>query len=142
MAKRKQKTVGKLKKELWKIFSLYIKLKHSSDGVHVDCYSCGVPLEIGTSNCQGGHWLPKGAYGSLYFEENNVAPQCYACNIFKAGNSEGFRRHLILDLGEAETDRMWSVRKDILKRNRVWYLENIELYKNKVAELKQKHGID
>ncbi len=131
----KKKTVGQLKKILWKHFALYIKLKESEDGRTCKCYTCQAVLEIGTSNCQAAHWLPKGAYGNHYFNEDNVKPGCMRCNCFNMGESEAFRRHLIEDIGEEAVEYMWNTRKLSGKRARSWYLENIEHYKSRVNEL-------
>lgn len=131
--KKKVKTLGQLKKQLWKHFSLYRKLVNSMEGV-CHCISCGNYLVIGTTNCQGGHYLPKGGYSALYFVENNVWPQCYRCNVNLGGNTEAYRRNLILNIGEDAVEDLWNHRHDIFKVNKFWYLEKIEHYKGKVDE--------
>ena len=90
MSKRKTKGIAALKKDLWKHFALFIKLKYSSDGQYTECYTCGRSLEIGTSSCHAGHWLTKKGYPVHYFHENNVRPQCYHCNINLSGNTLSF----------------------------------------------------
>lgn len=127
---KKPKTLGKLKKELWKLFSLYIKLKYSKDGEHVNCFTCGKLLKIGTSDCQGGHCLPKGGYGGLYFNENNVRVQCYHCNINLSGNTAVFIHELKKEIGEDEYELMYNSRHITIKRTRTDYLELIEKYKS------------
>ena len=47
-----------LKKKLWRVFTLYIKLKYSEDG-WCSCISCGKWVQIGTSGCHGGHYYNK-----------------------------------------------------------------------------------
>ena len=69
-----KKPIKPLKTKLWKLFSLYVKLRCSKNGVMTECYTCKVPLQIGTKNCQAGHWLPKGTYGYHYFNPDNVRP--------------------------------------------------------------------
>ncbi|MCG8608939.1 MAG: recombination protein NinG [Pseudomonadales bacterium] len=134
MAKRKPKTVGKLKKELWALFAKVMKLRYSEDGRSTYCYTCGASIEIGTSNCQLGHWLPKGGYPRHYFTENNVRPQCHRCNCHLSGNSEVFRRGLILEIGEEAVNDMYDTRHEVIKRSRTWYEEQIARYKQELKE--------
>lgn len=129
---KKQKTVGQLKKELWKIFSKLIKLRYSEDGEHCPCFTCGRVMKIGDSSTHAGHWMPKGGYSYLYFHECNVRPQCYHCNINLSGNSEVFRRNLEIEVGTAVIEEMFENRHKIEKRGRQWYLDQIEYYKDEL----------
>lgn len=134
--KKKEKTAAYLKvKVLWPIFSRYIKLKHSSDGRHCNCYTCGALLEIGTINCQGGHAVSKAVYKNLYFDERAVKPQCLSCNKHYGGMSYDFCRKLKHELGEEDFENMMSHGRDIIKRDRQWYLDAILEYTEKVKEL-------
>lgn len=128
----KKKTLGKYKKDLWKVYSLYIKLKDSEDGTTVKCYTCDKQLEIGTSNCQGGHCLPKGGYPYLYFEENNTKPQCYHCNINLSGNTAVFIERLKSEIGEEAYIKMYNSRHGQIKRTISDYIEMISEYKEKI----------
>lgn len=77
---KKPKTAAKLKKELWKHFTLYIKQRDNWT-----CFTCG--RRVSGSNAHGGHFITKSIGGIvLYFEEKNVHCQCYNCNINLAGN--------------------------------------------------------
>ena len=93
--KKKQVSLSKLKKKLWDLFSLYIKLKYSVNGSDVNCFTCGRPIKIGTSNCHGGHYYSKKHFSGLYLDENNVRPQCYHCNVNMDGSVQIYRRKLI-----------------------------------------------
>ena len=134
---RKQKTITKLKKDLWKVFSLYIKLKHSEDGEWCSCYTCGNPIKIGTSSCHGGHFLSKAAYNIHYFNENNVRPQGSCCNTFKEGDPITFRENLIEEIGLEAVEEMEATRHTVVKRDRGWYLDKIEHYKQEVERLQE-----
>lgn len=126
--KKALKTAAKLKTELWPIFSLHQKLAHSADGEWCQCYTCDKPLQIGTTNCQGGHCLPKAVYKNLYFDERATRPQCYYCNINLGGMHYDFCERLKQEIGADEFEEMKRTGKDIVKRDRVWYLEKIEYY--------------
>lgn len=134
--KKKEKTAAHLKvKMLWPIFSRYIKLKNSPDGRHCNCYTCGALLEIGTINCQGGHCAPKAVYKNLYFDERAVKPQCYYCNINNGGMHYDFCKRLKVEIGEEDFEHMMAHGRDIIKRDRQWYLDAITEYAAKVKEL-------
>ncbi len=126
---KKKKGVAQLKKELWKVFALYIKRKHSHEEGKCYCYTCGNTLEIGTSNCQAGHWLTKKGYPYHYFNENNVRPQCYHCNINLSGNSAVFEFNLRLELGSEIVNDIYETRHKLEKRSVAWYEDKIMEYK-------------
>lgn len=134
--KKKPKTAAKLKQELWPIFSLHQKLVHSADGKWCHCYTCGKPLEIGTTNCQGGHAVSKAVYKNLYFDERAVKPQCYYCNVNLGGMHFDFCENLKQEIGiDAFTD-MIRHGKDIVKRDAQWYLEKIAYYSEQIKFLR------
>jgi len=128
----KQKTVGKLKKDLWKVFALYVKQRESKDGETCSCISCGSTLQIGTSNCQAGHYYPKGGFPGLYFEEDNVFPQCYRCNVNLGGNTQLYRENLITRIGIERVERLDSLRHQLKRYTRSDVIEMIEHYKLKL----------
>jgi hypothetical protein len=131
---KKKKGVAKLKKDLWKYFALYIKQKYSVDDGWVRCYTCDASLQIGTSNCQAGHWLPKKGYPVHYFNEDNVRPQCYHCNISLSGNTAVFERKLKDEIGGDKVNEMYESRHESIKRTREWYEEQINYYRGQVYE--------
>jgi len=126
--KKKPKTISKLKADLWKIYSQVMKRRRSPDGLYVYCYTCDKPLEIGTSNCQLGHWLPKGGYSAHYFTENNTRPQCYHCNINLSGNSAVFERRLREEIGAEAVEQIYESRHETKKLSREWYQAQIDRY--------------
>lgn len=130
----KKQTVSKAKKKLWTLYAKYMKLKYSNDGLTCNCFTCGANLKIGTSNCQLGHWLPKGGYSYHYFTEDNTRPQCYHCNINLSGNSAVFERNLKAEIGEDRVDEIFNTRHLSEKRNIIWYEELIEHYKQKIKD--------
>ena len=134
MAKKKR-GLDKAKKDLWKVFTKYIKLKHSPDGVTCSCYTCGKTLIIGTKDCQGGHYYKKVGYPSLYFDENNVRPQCIYCNKRAEGKKQEFRHNLREEVGLMELERMWEIRLDKPVMTVQMYDELSVLYIAKIKEL-------
>jgi hypothetical protein len=134
---KKQKTVGKLRLDLWDQLSLYIKLVHSSDGEWCSCYTCDKPIKIGTTDCQGGHAFSKSANGNLYFDERAIRPQCSYCNCGEEGNHYIFNERLKQEIGLAAWNDMFENRKREFKKPRGWYIDQIEYYKNQIIELRE-----
>jgi hypothetical protein len=132
---KKQKTLSALKKELWKWFALYIKIKYSSDNKNTRCFTCDAPLIIGTSNCQAGHYYTKKGYPALYFNENNVRPQCYHCNINLSGNTVIFGERLEKEIGAESMEHLKLIRHNSVKLMRSDYLDLIDYYKNQIINL-------
>lgn len=84
----KTKTIGQLKKDLWKVFSLYIRNRDKNT-----CFTCGRHCE--GSGYHAGHFIPKSVGGlALYFDEENVNGQCYNCNINLGGNQYEYGQRL------------------------------------------------
>ena len=137
----KQKTLSKLKKDLWKVFALYIKLKESKDGEYVNCYTCEANLKIGTSNAHAGHCFTKKGYPGLYFEEIQIKPQCYHCNINLSGNTNVFIENLKQEIGEEAYQEMYNRRHKPVKMTRSDYQEKIAYYIEKVNQLQKELGV-
>lgn len=138
--KPKQKTVGKLRLDLWDEFSLYIKLVHSADGEWCACYTCDKPIKIGTIDCQGGHCFSKSANGNLYFDERAVRPQCSYCNCGEGGNHWIFNERLKQEIGLAAWNDMYENRKKEFKKPRGWYIDKIQYYKDQISKIKELKG--
>ncbi len=121
----KQKTTAKLKKELWKWFTLYIKQRDNWA-----CFTCGRRCE--GSGAHGGHFITKSIGGILlYFDERNVHCQCYNCNINLAGNIWEYGQRL----GEETVAALYKLKPASKKAkwDREQYLDKIAYYKSKVA---------
>ena len=133
------KTISKLKKELDKWFSLFIRLRESTiDGV-TQCFTCG---KIDYHNkLQCGHFQSR-RHLATRFDETNCQPQCVGCNMFKAG--EQFKFHINLDAKYGEDTSINLQRKAMqsVKITRVEYEEFVSYYKLAVEKLKKEKGIE
>lgn len=121
--KRKSKsapTTAKLKKELDRVFSIYIRLKFPKR-----CYTCG-KVDV-TLQC--GHFVSR-QYLATRWSEDNCRPQCVGCNLFGNGQLLDFEENLKKELGDEFVENMKKTRHQILKLDRQWYLEKIEHYKS------------
>ena len=135
-----KKKLSVLKKNLWKEFALHQKLVYSEDGEHCECYTCGKWMKIGTKDCQAGHCLSKAAYSILYFDERAVRPQCYYCNINLGGSEYVFNENLKQEIGLAAWTDMYENRHQKVKRDRIWYVDQIAYYKEAIQDLKKARG--
>lgn len=115
----KPRSMAKLKKELDRVFSIYIRAKY-----HKSCYTCGKTAV--TLQC--GHFIPR-TYLATRWEEMNCRPQCVGCNIFGNGQLLDFEERLTEELGEDVIIGMKQSRHKITKLSPSWYEEQIAHYK-------------
>lgn len=119
---KKVKTSAQLKKDLWKIFSKYIRLRDK--GI---CFICGRKCE--GSGYHASHFVPKSVGGiGLYFDEDNVHGCCYNCNINLGGNYYLYGEKLGRELAESLYARRGNITKDFP------FQERIDHYKSLVLE--------
>tara|TARA_S200002703_G_scaffold143832_1_gene137076 strand:- start:94 stop:492 length:399 start_codon:yes stop_codon:yes gene_type:complete len=105
-----KKSKSKLVKKLDSIFSKYIRLKHSKKGI-CTCYTCGRKYEV--KKIQAGHFMSRRHY-STRWDEDNVRPQCYGCNIGNQGRSYEFGLNLNKE-EEGKADKLLIRSRDIVK---------------------------
>ena len=115
----KRKTPAQLKKELDRLFSIYIRNKYPKV-----CYTCGA---IGKT-LQNGHFVSR-SYLATRWNEDNCRPQCVGCNLFGNGKPLDFEEHLKKEIGVKKVEEMKKSRHQIMKLSPQWYLEEIEKYK-------------
>lgn len=127
LSKKKKPTQGKLKpktltwykRELDRLFSLYIREKYPKE-----CYTCrntGVRL-------QNGHFISR-MYLSTRWSEDNCRPQCQVCNMLQQGRIVDFEEHLIREIGAERVQALKDKRKELWKLDRNLYEEKIAYYK-------------
>lgn len=126
-------------KKLDKVFSEYIRLKHSDKNGYCRCISCG---KINYwKDIHNGHYMSR-RYMSTRFDENNCRPQCVACNIFNQGNAQMYRRGLIAEIGEKAVDLVEVIAKTQTKKWSDFELKAlIDCYADKVKQLKKEKGL-
>lgn len=86
MKKKKLKPIHKLKKDAWKVFSQYIRLRDclATTGTREwgICITCDKRFHF--KKLQAGHFTD-GRHNSTLFDSRNSHGQCAACNIFGCG---------------------------------------------------------
>lgn len=134
MGKRKDPTITSLKKKLWKIFSIYIRMRDciqtTGTTTHGKCCTCGRDYPIG--KLQAGHFIP-GREDSILFDPSCVHAQCYRCNVQRSGEWVKYFRFMEKKYGRKGIDVLMvrSETKCIITPGWIeiaitYYLEKIE----------------
>jgi 5-methylcytosine-specific restriction endonuclease McrA len=108
------------------VFSQYIRRKDAIDEI-AECVTCGKKDHYKKLQC--GHFMSRRHY-STRWDENNVAVQCYGCNITNQGQQFLFAKHLGLEKAE----EMVLKSKQIVKFSDNDLQDMIQHYKNKLKE--------
>lgn len=118
-------TPSKLKKELDRVFSLFIRAKYPKK-----CYTCGKVSD----KLQNGHFVPR-IYLATRWMESNCRPQCPGCNIWGRGQLLDFEENLKKELGIEKVEMIKQARHKLFKLDTAWYESQIDLYKQKLNAL-------
>jgi hypothetical protein len=133
------KPISKLKKELDKWFSLYIRLRNSSlDGV-THCFTCGKIDYYKKMQC--GHFQSR-KHLATRFDTKNCQVQCPGCNVFRYGEQYKFAVNLDAKYGDGKAKELEFLSRTIVKFTRVDYEEKISYYKETVNKLKKEKNIE
>jgi len=133
------KTINKLKKELDKWFSLYIRLRDATDEGLVQCFTSGRVYHY--KNIHAGHFMSR-KHLSTRWCDTNVQPQSAADNLFGQGEQYKFSIALDSKYGEGTAEELELKARTIMKVSRIDYEEKISYYKEAVDKLKKDKGIE
>jgi DNA-directed RNA polymerase subunit N (RpoN/RPB10) len=127
------KTIPKLKKELWKVFSPFIRERDK-----YTCFTCGKKA-IG-SGMHAGHFITGATCSAeLYFNEINVHAQCFHCNINLSGNWVFYEQKMISKYGQDVVDEL-KLKRTLLMGEKLpheWYEQKIKHYKIQLQEMQK-----
>ena len=133
------KTISKLKKELDKWFSLYIRLRFATKEGACQCFTCGkVDYYL---RMQNSHFQSR-RHHSTRWNQKNCQVGCVKCNVFNYGEQYKFSLYLEGRYGEGTAKELEYLAKQITKISRSDYEENISYYKDLVKKLKTEKGIE
>uniref|UniRef100_A0A6H2A2S0 Putative lambda recombination protein n=1 Tax=viral metagenome TaxID=1070528 RepID=A0A6H2A2S0_9ZZZZ len=114
--KLKRKSLSKVKKDCWDLFSRYIRLRDclkttgcSSFGL---CVTCDKRYHF--KLLQAGHFISGRKNANLFSEEGTHA-QCYNCNINLRGNTLEYRRKIIQMYGEGYDEVLEKESQKVVK---------------------------
>jgi hypothetical protein len=137
-----KKTISKLKKELDKWFSLYIRLRSANEYGMCQCFTCGKVGHYKTGGMQNGHFQSRKHLATRFSEDGNCEVQCVSCNIFGSGQQWKFGMNLDAKYGEGRAEELEFLARTTLKISRAEYEEKISYYKKLVENLKEEKGIE
>ena len=133
------KSISKLKKELDKWFSLYIRLRDADENGVVICFTSGRAYPY--KNIHAGHFMSRRCLSTRWCEIN-VQPQSAADNLFAQGEQYRFGLNLDAKYGEGTAEDLQFKARQIQKFSRIDYEEKITHYKSAVEKLKKEKGIE
>jgi hypothetical protein len=137
-----KKTISKLKKELDKWFSLYIRIREATDSSGLcQCFTCGKVAHYKTGGMQCGHFQSR-KHLSTRWNEQNCQVQCVGCNMFKQGEQWKFGLQIDLKYGQSTSNDLEFLATKTYKKARWEYEDDITYYKNIVNNLKLEKGIE
>lgn len=129
-----QKRTTQLKERLDKIFHLFIRLRDARKDGTFQCISCGRILPFERSDC--GYYINE-RHSATRYSEDNCHAQCRACNFFKGGNTEEYRKSLVRKYGEEKVEALERMKNDISKMSETDYQYKIDYYEKQNLILKQ-----
>ena len=134
------KSISKLKKELDKWFSLYIRIRYSVNGL-CQCFTCGKVGHYKTGGMQCGHFMSR-RFHTTRWCELNCQVQCVKCNMYGQGEQFKFGLNLDSKYGEGTAEELQYKARQTIKMSRVDYEEEISYYKDLVNKIKKEKGIE
>ena len=127
------KTISKLKKDLDKVFSLYIRLRHASKDGIVKCFTCDKTAHY--KKMHAGHFMSRKHHATRW-NEDNVQVQCVKCNLFGQGEQYAFGKLLDIRIAEGKAEALQELSRTTVKYMRFEYEDMIKHYKEKVNAIK------
>tara|TARA_R100000734_G_C3311496_1_gene102391 strand:- start:41 stop:454 length:414 start_codon:yes stop_codon:yes gene_type:complete len=132
------KSISKLKKELDKWFSLYIRLREATVEGISQCFTCGKIDHYKKLQC--GHFQSRRHHATRW-NEQNCQVQCVKCNMFGQGEQWKFGLNINAKYGDGTANELKILSTSTVKISRVEYEHNIRYYKALVNNLKKEKGI-
>ena len=119
-------------KKLDAIFSLYIRNSYADGNGQVKCITCQRFYPI--AKIQNGHFISRKNYATRW-EEDNVAPQCYGCNVMQQGQQFLFSKWIDEKYGEGYSQTILERSRKTVKFSTPDLLDMIDLYTQKLKDL-------
>jgi hypothetical protein len=134
LVKKKKSSIplSKLRDELDRVFSLYIRQKSSDKNGDAKCVTCGSVKEWRKQHC--GHYISR-RHLSLRWEIKNCEVQCVGCNIFNQGAGSSFALFLIKKYGVNHLEWLEIKKNNTMKMDRFAYQSLMEEYKQKIENI-------
>ena len=129
--KVKKESVSKLKKELDRVFSLYIRQRGADHNGMTHCVTCGYPAHW--KEMDAGHYVPRQDLATRW-DPRNVWTQCKRCNGFRGGEPEKMAAHINLTIDDGAASALREQAKKPFKLSPWWLREQIAKYKALISD--------
>ncbi len=116
-----------------RVFSKYIRTKYLRDNF-VECVTCNRKYPI--NKIQAGHFMSRKHY-STRWDEENVFPQCYGCNVMQQGQQYLFSKFIDNKFGEGYSDVLLFKSRETVKFADYELEEMIQDYTNRLKDLEK-----
>lgn len=124
-------------KKLDKVFSEYIRLRDSMGG-YFRCISCGKIKPYEQADC--GHFFSR-KHMATRFDEDNCHAECRSCNRFSADHLIGYRKNLVVKIGQGRFDLLDFKASQMKKWSDFELKALIGHYKSLIIQLKKEKGL-
>lgn len=137
--KAKNPTVASLKKEVWSLFSKYIRIRDclftTGSREYGRCITCGEQFPF--VQLQAGHFIA-GRHNANLFSERGTHAQCKRCNIIEHGRPLEYRRQIIKLYGDGADLELEAEARQV-KKFTIQELEEMKAdLQKKISDLSQK----
>ena len=143
MPKRKPKGVSQLKKDVWKVFSRYVRYRDAllttGKPEYILCITCG--KRKNTKSVDAGHFITCGKEPTR-FDERNVHGQCKHCNAFedKIKVSAAYEKAMIGMYGKKQVDELKALSNQLKRWTKKELLELLAFYKEELKSMEKEYG--
>ena len=124
----KKPTRSKLVKKLDTVFSQYIRRSSADNNGYCTCVTCNKTFHW--KEIQAGHFMSRKHY-SIRWSEENVRPQCVACNVYRAGEQYKYS----IFLGSELANVLYLKSKELVKFTNYELEDMINDYSDKLKKL-------
>lgn len=140
VVKKKLVPIPRLKKKLWNLFSLYIRLRDADKDGNIRCCTMGNIYPWNKS--QAGHYFSQRGNPALIFCEENVHAQSPIANKLQKNNiTWDYTEFMIQKYGLDKIRQMAKLRGKPFKFTRQWLEDKISHYEINVKALKLTKGL-
>ena len=124
----KKPTRSKLVKKLDIIFSKWVRQSNADHAGFCVCVTCGKKEHW--KSIQAGHFMSRKHY-STRWDEDNVHPQCVACNVYRAGEQYKYS----VAIGEFTAERLYLKSQELVKFTNYELEEMINDYEERLKDI-------
>ena len=129
MPKNAKKPIkGKLVKKLDIVFSRWVRMSNADHRGFCECVTCGKKEHW--KQIQAGHFMSRRHY-STRWDEDNVKPQCKACNVFNQGRQYEYSIYLGKDL----SDDLLAKSRQTIKFSAYDIQQMIDIYEVRIKKM-------